>query len=239
MRADTTSYYQNNLNSFISKVFGLMFLGLIATFLTAFAITYSFKYSPAVSLFFINNSWILFAIPIVEVILVFFISFAINSFSYSTLKFLFILYSVLNGVTFSVVLLSFTGITVMQAFLAAGVTFGVMAVFGATTNKDLTGFGTYLIMALMGVLILSVINIFFTKSSGLDWALCIAGLFLFIGLTAYDMQTLKNMYLNYCNGEMEESEGFKKVILMGALTLYLDFINIFLKFLQVFSRMDD
>jgi hypothetical protein len=148
---------------------------------------------------------------------------------------LFIAYAIINGISFSFILLAFTPGSVLGCFLSASAMFGVMAVMGYTTNQDLTKFGRILMMGVIGVLIAMVIN-FFLHSSQLDYIISIIGVMVFTALTAYDVQKLKRI------GEGVEYEGgvaandVKKMSILGALTLYLDFINIFLFLLRMFGN---
>jgi uncharacterized protein len=162
-------------------------------------------------------------------------SFAYQRLSATALMALFIAYAVINGISFSFILLAFTPGSVLGCFLSASAMFGVMAVMGYTTNQDLTKFGRILMMGVIGVLIAMVIN-FFLHSSQLDYIISIIGVMVFTALTAYDVQKLKRI------GEGVEYQGgvaandVKKMSILGALTLYLDFINIFLFLLRMFGN---
>jgi FtsH-binding integral membrane protein len=162
-------------------------------------------------------------------------SFAYQRLSSTALMALFIAYATINGISFSFILLAFTPGSVLGCFLSASAMFGVMAVMGYTTNQDLTKFGRILMMGVIGVLIAMVIN-FFLHSSQLDYIISIIGVMVFTALTAYDVQKLKRI------GEGIEYEGgaaandVKKISILGALTLYLDFINIFLFLLRMFGN---
>lgn len=150
---------------------------------------------------------------------------------------LFLLYAAINGVSFSFILLAYTASSVLGCFLSAAAMFGVMAVMGYTTDKDLTSFGRILTMGLIGIIIAMLIN-FFLKSGTMDYIISIIGVMVFTGLTAYDVQKLKRV------GAGVEYEGVpaanvKKLAVMGALTLYLDFINIFLFLLRLFGGRRD
>jgi len=163
------------------------------------------------------------------------------SFGYARLSapvmlFLFLVYAAINGISFSFILLNYTSGTVLSCFLSASAMFGVMAVMGYTTKQDLTKFGRILFMALIGIVIASIIN-WFMQSSSMDYVISFIGVMVFTGLTAYDVQKLKRI------GEGIEAEGapaveIKKRAIMGALSLYLDFINLFLFLLRLFGRRD-
>jgi uncharacterized protein len=159
--------------------------------------------------------------------LVFFISFRIEKLSFSTAFTLFMVYAGLLGVTLSSVLLVYTGASIARVFFISAATFGALSLWGYTTQRDLSGMGTFLMMGLFGIIIASLVNIFL-KSSGLDWMISIIGVGVFAGLTAYDTQRIKEMY---SSADDRESIGRKAV--MGALSLYLDFINLFMMLLRL------
>jgi FtsH-binding integral membrane protein len=161
--------------------------------------------------------------------LVFFISFRINRLQVSTALALFMLYAALLGMALSSIFITYTGASIARVFFISAATFGAMSLWGYTTQRDLTGMGSFLMMGLFGLIIASLVNIFL-KSSGLDWALSVMGVLIFIGLTAYDTQKIKELYDVYDDGTVA---GRKAV--MGALSLYLDFINLFLMLLRLFG----
>ena len=150
---------------------------------------------------------------------------------------LFLAYSAINGISFSFILLQFTAGSVLGCFLSAAAMFGIMAVMGYTTNKDLTSFGRIMMMGLIGIIVASLINLFL-HSGTMDYIISFIGVMVFTGLTAYDVQKLKHI------GEGSEYQGapaveIKKRSIMGALTLYLDFINLFLFLLRLFGSRRD
>ena len=153
-----------------------------------------------------------------------------NKFSYSVVVTLFIAYALIMGISLSFILLIFTGASLFQTFAICSAMFGVMAVLGYTTNTDLTKFGSLLMMALVGLIIASIIN-YFMNSDTMSYIVSFIGVVIFTGLTAYDVQKLKNI----AEGNMYEGETTKKLIIMGALNLYLDFINLFLYLLRFFG----
>jgi FtsH-binding integral membrane protein len=159
------------------------------------------------------------------------IRFGLNKISYPVLALLFIAYAALTGISLSFILLIYTTGSILGVFLTASLVFGVMAIAGYTTSVDLTNFGSILIMLLVGIIIASVIN-FFLKSTGLEYIISYIGIAVFTGLTAYDVQKLKNIGAGLEYGDASA----KKMALMGGLTLYLDFINLFLMILRVFGR---
>jgi hypothetical protein len=142
---------------------------------------------------------------------------------------LFIAYSALNGITIGLVLLAYTGASVVKTFLITAGTFGVVSIWASTTKKDLSGWGSFLFMGLIGIIIASVVNMFF-GSPMIEWIVSIVGIAIFVGLTAYDTQALRGMVLEAAN-EVTVS----KMAIFGALKLYLDFINLFLLLLRFFG----
>ena len=216
-----------SLNAYISKVFLWMFVGLALTAFTSLWVVSDMNIARAIVL----NPIIFYGLMIGELILVIVLSKNIMRYSFGLSMGLFFVYAIINGLTFSVILLAYTGGSVVAAFATTSLTFGVMAVYGRVTKNDLTKMGSFLMMGLIGVLILSVVNIFL-KSGPLGWIISIVGMFVFMGLTAYDMQKLKGYY--YSTEGNEETRS--KLGIMGALNLYLDFINLFLMLLRLGRR---
>jgi FtsH-binding integral membrane protein len=159
------------------------------------------------------------------------ISFGFNRLSAGVLTLLFIAYAIVMGISLSYILLIFTAGSVFGVFLTSSLVFGIMAIAGYTTHQDLTKFGSILIMLLFGIIIASLVN-FFLHSSGLDTLISYVGVAIFVGLTAYDVQKLKRIGAGLEYGDASA----QKMAIMGALTLYLDFINLFLMMLRVFGR---
>ncbi|WP_419700556.1 Bax inhibitor-1/YccA family protein [Mucilaginibacter sp. NFX135] len=159
------------------------------------------------------------------------ISFGFNRLSYGVLAFLFIAFSAIMGISLSYILLVFTAGSVLGVFITTSVVFGVMAIAGYTTNTDLTKYGPILMMGLIGIIVASLLNMFM-HSSGLDYVISYVGVAVFVGLTAYDVQKLKRIGAGLEYGDASAS----KMALMGGLTLYLDFINLFLMILRLFGR---
>ena len=179
--------------------------------------------SPAALNAILGNRLIFFGLMIGELALVFTLSGAINKMSASTATLIFIAYSALNGVTLSVVALAYTASSITSTFVTTAGMFGAMSAYGYMTKKDLTSWGSFLFMGLIGVVIASVVNIF-VGSSTVSWVISGIGVIVFTGLTAYDTWKIKEM-------ATQGTEGRKPAI-MGALTLYLDFINLFLMLLR-------
>ena len=161
--------------------------------------------------------------------LVMLISFRINSLQPSTALGLFMLYAGLLGLMLSSVFLSYTGTSITRVFFISAASFGALSLWGYTTQRDLTGLGSFMFMGLIGIVIASLVNIFL-RSSGLDWAISVIGVAVFAGLTGWDTQRIKEMYSPMDDGTV----GGRKAV-MGALSLYLDFINLFLMLLRLFG----
>ena len=212
------------------KVFVWMTLALAITGLTAYGVATS----PAILSLIFSSKVTFFGLIIAEFALVFAISGAINRLSLSTATMLFILYSVINGATLSSIFFAFSVATIGKVFFITAGTFGAMALVGYTTKTDLTSMGKLLFMALLGIIIASVVNMF-VASSGLDLILSYVGVLVFVGLTAYDTQKIKQM----CQAAPDASESTQKLALIGALSLYLDFINLFLYLLRIFGNNRD
>jgi FtsH-binding integral membrane protein len=159
--------------------------------------------------------------------LVFFISYRINHLQYTTAMALFMLYAALLGVTLSSIFLTYTGASITRVFFISAASFGALSLYGYTTQRDLSAMGSFLIMGLFGIIIASLVNIFL-KSSGLDWAISVIGVGVFAGLTAYDTQRIKEMY-----DSMDDDGTVGRKAIMGALSLYLDFINLFMMLLRL------
>lgn len=233
----TSSSTATTFSSIMTRVYVWMTAALFLTAGTAF-FTAS---SPALLQVIFGNSiavWVLF---ILELGLVMGISAGINRLSPTTATALFLLYSVVNGLTLSVIFFAYELGTIYQAFAASALTFGAMSFVGYTTKKDLSSLGGYLIMGLIGLIIASVINIFWSNSV-MDTIITYIGVFIFIGLTAYDTQKIKEMSYAVEQGESmgyTDAAAPRRIAILGALTLYLDFINLFLYILRLFGRSRD
>ncbi|AHF96976.1 MULTISPECIES: Bax inhibitor-1/YccA family protein [Desulfurella] len=214
-------------SSFISKVYLWMFFGLGLTFLVSYAVSINKQITMAIA----ANPILFWVLVIGELGLVFTISAGINKLNAQVAAFLFILYSLLNGVTLSFIFLAYTQTVIASAFGTSALMFLIMSLFGLTTKKDLTGFGHFLFMGLIGVIIASVVNIFL-KSPMMYFVISVIGVIVFAGLAAYDNQKLKQMSYSI---DVEDSSGVLKGSVIGALALYLDFINLFLMLLNLFG----
>lgn len=216
------------LSTVMRKVYVRMFLALVVTAFTALYVASS----PALLTTILGSRAIFFGLMIAELAVVFVISGRIHKLSTATAALLFYLYAILNGVVFSSIFVVYElGSIAYTFFITAGV-FGAMSVYGLVTKNDMTRFGSYCVMALFGLIIATVVNIF-VASSTLDWIISFVGVALFIGLTAWDTQKIKNAAY-----EVEPSQ-MGKLATIGALSLYLDFINLFLYLLRFFGRSND
>ena len=211
------------------KVYVWMTLALALTGFTAYGVATS----PGIITALYSNSVLLWGLVIAEFAIVFGVSAAINRLSLTTATLLFVLYSVINGALFSSIFLVYTMSSIASVFFITAGTFGVMALIGYTTKKDLSSMGKILFMALIGIIIATIVNIFL-KSSGLETIVSYLGVLIFVGLTAYDTQKIKNMLLM----APDASEASQKIALLGALNLYLDFINLFIYLLRIFGRRE-
>lgn len=221
------------LNEYMTKTFGWMFAGLAVTFGVALATVFSGLIYP------LYNSGLIWLTSIGEIVLVLVLSARVTQLQPSTATGLFFGYAVLNGLNLSTLFVAYRLSSLMFAFLIGAVYFGVMAVYGATTHKDLTGWGPKLLGGLVAMLLCSlVIGLFNLLGFGFgigDLLLCAVGLLLFMGLTAYDTQMLKHHYA-YFGGD---AAMLQKSSIIGALNLYLDFINIFLYIVRLVGRRND
>ncbi len=217
------------LPALMRKVYVWMTLALVITGVTAYGVASS----PSLLMTIYSGKVVLWGLIIAEFVLVISISAAINRLSLSTATMLFILYSALNGATLSSIFVLFNIATIGKVFFITAGTFGVMAFYGYTTKRDLTSIGKILFMALIGLIIATVVNMFM-KSATFDYILSYIGVLVFTGLTAWDTQKIKQMLQT----QYDMSEGAQKLALLGALTLYLDFINLFLYLLRIFGRRE-
>lgn len=201
---------------------GLLLTGLVALFTAA---------SPAMLQLVFGNRLVFYALVIAELGLVVALSGAINRLSAVNAMLLFLLYSALSGVTFSVIFLTYTRASIASTFFVTAGTFGAMSVYGHVTKRDLTSWGSFLFMGLVGVVLASLVNLFL-HSPAFYWISTYCGILVFVGLTAYDTQKIKALARQGFSNEETE----KKAAIIGALQLYLDFINLFLLLLRFSDR---
>lgn len=214
--------------SIIKNVYLWMTAGLSLTGVVAFGLSSN----QALMIALVSNTMLFIGIIIAELGLVMFLSARIQKMSATAATFAFALYAFLNGITLSVIFIAYTGTTISLAFFTTAATFGGMSLYAMTTKRDLSGMGHYLMMGVLGIVIVSVINIFL-KSPAVYYMISYVGVVVFMGLTAYDTQTILKWSAN--SGSVSE-EQYIKISIMGALKLYLDFINIFLFMLRIFGR---
>ena len=234
----TSVVMDEGLRAYMLKVFNYMATGVLLTGIIALL---SFKISVVTdstgsitgftsfgnALFFSGLKWIVMLAPLG---IVFYMSFGIRKMSFSKAQAVFWIFASLMGLSLSWILLVYTGASVARVFFITSATFGAMSIYGYTTKRDLTKLGSFLMMGLIGIIIASLVNIFL-KSSMMYFIISILGVLIFVGLTAYDTQKIKNMYQASDTGEL-----IGKKAVMGALTLYLDFINLFIMLLRLFGQ---
>ncbi len=220
------------VNDFVRSVYNWMAVGLGLTGLVAFYVANS----PSMLQLIFGNRLIFFGLIIGELALVFSISARVNKMSASTATALFVLYAALNGATLSSIFLIYTQSSITSTFLVCAATFVVCSVYGMTTKRDLTSLGGFCIMGLVGIIIASLVNLFF-RNSGMSMIISYIGVIVFVGLTAYDTQKLKTMALSQPAGL--DGAVIRKGAILGALSLYLDFINLFLMLLRIFGSGRD
>jgi len=234
----TTVVMDEGLRAYMLKVYNYMATGILLTGIIALL---SFKMSVVTdssgsivsltnfgnTIFFSGWKWLVMLAPLG---IVFYMSFGIKNMSSSKAQTVFWIFASLMGLSLSWILLVYTGQSVARVFFITSATFGTMSIYGYTTKRDLTKLGSFLFMGLIGIIIASLVNIFL-KSSMMYFVISILGVLIFVGLTAYDTQKIKNMYSATDSGEL-----IGKKAVMGALTLYLDFINLFIMLLRLFGQ---
>jgi uncharacterized protein len=216
--------------SFIQKVYGWMCTGLLVT--GACALYMASDEQMILNL--VRNKWMFYGLMIAELVLVFWLAGWVEKMEANTAKFAFLFYSALNGITLSIIFLLYTKASIANAFFLTGGLFGVMSFYGYVTKTDLTSIGNFCFMGLLGIIIASVAN-WWLKSPAIEWFTTYAGILIFVGLTAYDTQKIKNMNKLGNEGTDEDT----KEAISGALSLYLDFINLFLKLLSATGKRRD
>lgn len=220
--------YEQSVAKAMRKVYMKMFLALLVTATTSFAVLLQGSFLE----FMLTNRWVYWGLMIAEIVMVISISGAINKISSKVATLLFYAYSIVNGAVLSIIFLAYELGSIGYTFLITAGVFGAMSIYGYVTKTDLSKFGSFLVMALIGLLITTVVNIF-VASSTLDWIISFVGVAIFIGLTAWDTQKIKTA-LAYSDGT-----DMGKIATIGALSLYLDFINLFLYLLRFFGASRD
>lgn len=227
--ATRTTTYDASLRAYMVQVYNFMGIALAISGAVAFLVASS----PALMQLFFGTplAWVVMLAPLG---FVFFFSYKMNSISAAKAKSYLWIYSALMGLSLSTIFVIYTGTSVARVFFISASTFGAMSLYGYTTKKDLTGMGSFLMMGLIGLIVASLVNIFL-KSSALEFAISIIGMLIFVGLTAYDTQRIKQAYYQVAGN----TEMISKAAVMGALSLYMDFINLFLMMLRFFGDRRD
>ncbi|MGD8982767.1 MAG: Bax inhibitor-1/YccA family protein [Desulfobacteraceae bacterium] len=220
------------VNDYVRSVYNWMCIGLALTGFVAFYVSTN---ETILRLVF-SNSLIFFGLIIAQLALVFAIAGMVNRMSAGTATALFVIYSTLNGVLFSFIFLAYTSASIFSTFFICAGTFLACSIYGWITKRDLTSLGGFLFMGLIGIIIASVVN-WFVRSSAMSMIVSYIGVFVFVGLTAYDTQKIKNMALAQPAGL--DGAVIRKGAILGALSLYLDFINLFLMLLRIFGQSRD
>ncbi|CFU97237.1 Bax inhibitor-1 family protein [Yersinia pseudotuberculosis] len=218
----------SGIQAYMAQVYGWMTCGLL---LTAVVAWYAAN-TPSIIFALQSNQILFFGLIIAQLGLVFVISGMVNRLSGTAATSLFMLYSALTGLTLSSILIMYTGASIASTFVICAGMFGAMSFYGYTTKRDLSGMGSMLFMGLIGIILASLVNIWL-KSPALMWVVTYIGVLVFVGLTAYDTQKLKNLGAQL---DINDKDSFRKYSIVGALTLYLDFINLFLMLLRIFGN---
>ncbi|MGR3757653.1 MAG: Bax inhibitor-1/YccA family protein [Tranquillimonas sp.] len=244
-----TAQIDAGLRAHMNKVYGTMSVGMLITALAAWAFaglavtsdasgavaqigtdTYLTQFGQAI--FVSPLKWLIMFAPL---IMVFGFGAVINRISAAGAQLYFYTFAVLMGLSLSSIFLVFTGVSIAQTFLVTAIAFAGLSLYGYTTKKDLSGFGTFLIMGVIGLIVASIVNIFIA-SSAMAFAISVLGVLIFAGLTAYDTQRIKNDYIQHA--QVADQEWLAKSAIMGALSLYLDFINLFMFLLQFMGNRE-
>jgi FtsH-binding integral membrane protein len=223
-RAETGAIDQG-LRAYMLRVYNYMMFGLGLTG----AVAYAVAATPAIQnvVFGSGLMWLFILAPIGLVLL---LSFRIQKMSFASAQLTYWLYAALNGIALSTIFLAYTGESVARVFFITAASFGALSLYGYTTKKNLSGFGSFLFMGLIGIVIAAVVNMFLA-STALQFAISVIGVLVFAGLTAYDTQQIKEMYY-----AVDSSDIAGKKAIMGALRLYLDFLNMFIMLMQLFGN---
>lgn len=227
-QAQSGAIFDEGLRQHMLRVYNYMGLGLVITGLVAFIVSQS----PAlyVPIFQTPLKWVVMLAPLA---FVFFFSFRIQTMSASTAQMTFWAFCAVMGLSLSSVFLVFTGTSIARTFFITATMFGAMSLYGYTTKRDLAQFGSFLVMGLIGIVIASIVNIFL-GSSALQFAISVIGVFVFVGLTAWDTQNIKQQY-----SENFDQESQQKLAVFGALSLYLNFVNLFQLLLSLTGQREE
>jgi uncharacterized protein len=220
------------LRSYMLGIYNYMFLALAVTGLVAYGVAAIASSNPAVAQLMYGTplKWVIMFAPLGMVL---WLSFGINRLSFSTAQLLFWVYAGLMGLSLASIFLVYTGESIARTFFIAAAAFGALSLYGYTTKTDLTAFGKFLFIGLVGLIIAMLVNLFF-PSGMMSFIISVVGVFIFAGLTAVDTQKIKEMYTENMDGE-----SMGKLMIMGALTLYLDFINLFMFLLNFLGNREE
>ena len=230
----------------LSRVFFKMFFGLLLTAIVSYGV-WAFRDQPFIGQlslqeFLFTNIFVFVGLLIAQMVLVIVLSARVMKMSSSVSNVMFFVYALLMGLTLSVIFLTYDIGVIFQAFAVSSLMFGAMAIYGTITKRDLTRIGSLCLMALIGIIIASIVNFLFFRSDMMAIVISYIGVLVFVGLTAYDTQKIKNMLHDVNSGSAESvivadrDEAIKRISVIGALKLYLDFLNLFLKILAIMGR---
>lgn len=224
----TQAGISTRISSVMKRVYINMTLALVVTAFVSMFCAGSMSYLT----FMARNSWMMWVLAIAEIGIVLGVGAGINRLSTATASLLFYVFAIINGMLLAPIFLVYTGASIAKTFFITAGTFGAMSIYGYCTNRDLSRIGSILIMALFGLIIASLVNIF-AHSDSLSWIISFAGVLIFTGLTAWDTQQIKNL------AAMAPGDSAGRLAVLGALNLYLDFINLFLMLLRFFGAQRD
>ena len=225
--------YDAGLRSYMLSVYNYMTSGVLLTGIVALLFSWGGETSPAYQVFATGGllKWLIVLAPLG---FVFALSFGANRMSQATMQLVYWGFAIVMGLSLSTIFLVYSPTAIATAFFATASGFAALSLYGYTTSRDLSAFGTFLIMGVVGLLVASLLNTFLVQSSAFDMVISVVGVLLFAGLTAYDTQKIKSMYDHVAGTDMQG-----RVVIMGALSLYLDFINMFLFILRLFGSSRD
>ncbi len=230
-RAGTAAAIDEGLRTYMLKVYNYMGIGLVVTGLVAYFFN-QWAMSSQANMELVYGSPLMWVLALAPLAFVLVLSFGINKMSSGAAQLTFWAFAAVMGLSLSSIFAVYTDASIAKVFFITAGTFGAMSLYGYTTRRDLTQFGSFLMMGLIGIIIASIVNIFL-GSSALDFGISVLGVLIFVGLTAYDTQKIKESY-----SESHGAEVLAKGAIMGALSLYLDFINLFMMLLRLFGNRE-
>jgi uncharacterized protein len=230
-QAGSAAVVDQGLRSYMLRVYNYMGLGLVVTGLVAYAFN-QWVMSSEQLIMAVYASPLMWVIALAPLAFVLVLSFGIGKMSVGAAQVTFWAFAAVMGVSLSSIFMVYTDASIAKVFFITAATFGSMSLYGYTTKRDLTGMGSFLTMGLIGIVIASVVNLFL-RSTGLEFAISVLGVLIFVGLTAYDTQKIKENYASHWDADI-----LAKSAIMGALELYLDFINLFMMLLRLFGNRD-